>query len=188
MPDTHPIESDVQVTINPDGLSPSSTSSSSDPSLSPPEPRYRRFLSLENIETSSAKILTRIRSRSPLPRSSSQAANEKHRHSPPPNAVPTAAEASQSPTSPLESMHSPSNYSPTSPQHAPPGPGFSHHSRSSRAVELSKRSHSDNYKRYSGTVNHCGRHSNEWLFGGFSLRDSVRHRIDMMKGQSEKDS
>lgn len=187
MPDTHPIESDVQVTINPDGLTPSSTSSSSDSSLSPPEPRYRRFLSFENIETSSAKILTRIRSRSPLPRSSSQAANEKHRHSPPPTAVPTAAEASQSPTFPLESMDSPSDYSPTSPQHAP-RPGFSHHSRSASAVEQSKRSRSDNYKRYSGTVNHCGRHSNEWLFGGFSVRDSVRHGIDKMKGQSEKDS
>lgn len=31
----------------------------------------------------------------------------------------------------------------------------------------------DNTKRLSGTVNHRGRHANDWLFGGFSLRDQV---------------
>ncbi|OJD10839.1 hypothetical protein ACJ73_09680 [Blastomyces percursus] len=28
-------------------------------------------------------------------------------------------------------------------------------------------------RRLSGTVNHCGRHANDWLFGGFSVRESV---------------
>jgi hypothetical protein len=32
---------------------------------------------------------------------------------------------------------------------------------------------SGDYKRLSGTVNHCGRHANDWLFGGFSVRESV---------------
>jgi hypothetical protein len=40
-----------------------------------------------------------------------------------------------------------------------------YHSHSSRK--------SGDYKRLSGTVNHCGRHGNDWLFGGFSVRESV---------------
>ncbi|KAI1936853.1 hypothetical protein LOZ66_004360 [Ophidiomyces ophidiicola] len=36
-----------------------------------------------------------------------------------------------------------------------------------------RRSASD-HKRLSNTVNYCGRHSNDWLFNGFSIRDSVR--------------
>lgn len=37
----------------------------------------------------------------------------------------------------------------------------------------SSRSSKDNTKRLSGTINHRGRHANDWLFGGFSLRDQV---------------
>ncbi|KAA8644062.1 uncharacterized protein ATNIH1004_008259 [Aspergillus tanneri] len=44
----------------------------------------------------------------------------------------------------------------------------------------------DDYRRYSGTVNHYGRHSNDWLFGGFSLRDTVRDRVDRLRGHGEK--
>ncbi|KAI1926948.1 hypothetical protein LOZ64_000080 [Ophidiomyces ophidiicola] len=36
-----------------------------------------------------------------------------------------------------------------------------------------RRSASD-HRRLSNTVNYCGRHSNDWLFSGFSIRDSVR--------------
>ncbi|KAJ5646563.1 hypothetical protein N7490_002935 [Penicillium lividum] len=40
---------------------------------------------------------------------------------------------------------------------------------------------SDDYRRYSGTVNHYGRHSNDWLFGGFSVRDTVRDGIEKLR-------
>jgi hypothetical protein len=45
----------------------------------------------------------------------------------------------------------------------------------------------DDYRRYSGTVNHYGRHSNDWLFGGFSVRDSVRDGIDRFFHHEEKE-
>jgi hypothetical protein len=43
------------------------------------------------------------------------------------------------------------------------------------------------YRRYSGTVNHCGRHSNDWLFGGFSVRETVRGGIEKLRS-SDKDT
>lgn len=43
------------------------------------------------------------------------------------------------------------------------------------------RKSSDDYKRYSGTVNHYGRHSNDWLFGGFSVRETVRDGIEKLR-------
>ncbi|KAL4920069.1 hypothetical protein BDW62DRAFT_199159 [Aspergillus aurantiobrunneus] len=33
-------------------------------------------------------------------------------------------------------------------------------------------------RRYDNTVYHYGRHSNYWLFGGFSVRDTVRDGVD----------
>lgn len=42
------------------------------------------------------------------------------------------------------------------------------------------RKDSGDYKRYSGTINHYGRHSNDWLFGGFSVRDTVRDGLDKL--------
>ena len=39
----------------------------------------------------------------------------------------------------------------------------------------------DDYRRYSGTINHYGRHSNDWLFGGFSVRDTVRDGIEKLR-------
>ncbi|KAJ5960880.1 uncharacterized protein N7479_008030 [Penicillium vulpinum] len=45
---------------------------------------------------------------------------------------------------------------------------------------------SDDYKRYSGTINHYGRHSNDWLFGGFSVRDTVRDGLDKLRGQDKE--
>ncbi|KAJ6095620.1 hypothetical protein N7486_006366 [Penicillium sp. IBT 16267x] len=49
------------------------------------------------------------------------------------------------------------------------------------------RKNSDNYRRYSGTVYHYGRHSNDWLFGGFSVRDTVRDGIEKLRNH-DKDS
>ena len=58
----------------------------------------------------------------------------------------------------------------------------------SRSVYKKKQTHarhsrrtSDDYRRYNGTVNHYGRHSNDWLFGGFSLRDTVRDGVDRLR-------
>lgn len=58
----------------------------------------------------------------------------------------------------------------------------------SRSVYKNKQTHarhsrrtSDDYRRYNGTVNHYGRHSNDWLFGGFSLRDTVRDGVDRLR-------
>ncbi|KAE8375358.1 hypothetical protein BDV26DRAFT_17627 [Aspergillus bertholletiae] len=44
----------------------------------------------------------------------------------------------------------------------------------------------EDYRRYSGTVNHYGRHSNDWLFGGFSLRDTVRGGVDRLRQRDDK--
>ncbi|OOQ90102.1 hypothetical protein PEBR_05124 [Penicillium brasilianum] len=43
------------------------------------------------------------------------------------------------------------------------------------------RKNSDDYRRYSGTVNHYGRHSNDWLFGGFSVRETVRDGFEKLR-------
>ncbi|RAL13820.1 uncharacterized protein BO97DRAFT_442132 [Aspergillus homomorphus CBS 101889] len=43
------------------------------------------------------------------------------------------------------------------------------HKRSSSA-----RKSTEDYRRYNNTINHYGRHSNDWLFGGFSLRDTIQ--------------
>jgi hypothetical protein len=63
-----------------------------------------------------------------------------------------------------------------------------HRDASSSTIDSSERSRSDSYKRYSGTVNHYGRHSNDWLFGGFSVRDTLRDGIEKLKGHNERDS
>ncbi|KAF7718007.1 Uncharacterized protein PECH_004710 [Penicillium ucsense] len=40
---------------------------------------------------------------------------------------------------------------------------------------------SDDNRRYHGTVQQCGRHANDWLFGGFSVRETVRDSIDKLR-------
>ncbi|PYI34272.1 hypothetical protein BP00DRAFT_454840 [Aspergillus indologenus CBS 114.80] len=59
------------------------------------------------------------------------------------------------------------------------------HKRTSSSSAYSRKSTED-YRRYSGTVNHCGRHSNDWLFGGFSLRDTVRGETTTSRSSSPK--
>ena len=56
----------------------------------------------------------------------------------------------------------------------------SHKRTSSSSSSAYSRKSTEDYRRYSGTVNHCGRHSNDWLFGGFSLRDTVRGGVDRL--------
>ena len=50
------------------------------------------------------------------------------------------------------------------------------------------RRNSNDYRRYSGTINHCGRHSNDWLFGGFSVRDTVRGGIEKLRSHHDKEN
>ncbi|RHZ45350.1 uncharacterized protein CDV56_103590 [Aspergillus thermomutatus] len=89
-----------------------------------------------------------------------------------PRSVPTSRDSiprrSTSPTamSPIET---------TSPTSAGP------HKRDSGSYSSHSRKSGDDYRRYSGTVNHYGRHSNDWLFGGFSLRDTVREGVDRLR-------
>lgn len=45
---------------------------------------------------------------------------------------------------------------------------------------------SSDHKRYSGTINHYGRHSNDWLFGGFSLRESVRDGLGKLRNSDKE--
>ncbi|KAE8557494.1 hypothetical protein TMatcc_004948 [Talaromyces marneffei ATCC 18224] len=196
MPDTHPIDPNAQPAPKLDGpgLSPSSTLSS-DTSLSPPAPKshHRRFLSLDNIEETSTRILTSIRSRSPLPRSSSPSSDKKRRRSPLP--LQPSTSAASPPTSPapplspssIDKTYSPREMSPTSSHHSQ-RPGMGHRDVSSGTIDSSQRPRSDSYKRYSGTINHYGRHSNDWLFGGFSVRDTLRDGIEKLKGHNERDS
>ncbi|KAL4901421.1 hypothetical protein BDW74DRAFT_159951 [Aspergillus multicolor] len=44
---------------------------------------------------------------------------------------------------------------------------------------------SDSRRRYDNTVYHYGRHSNYWLFGGFSVRDTVRDGVDWIRQQKK---
>ncbi|KAJ5623742.1 hypothetical protein N7510_000051 [Penicillium lagena] len=79
-------------------------------------------------------------------------------------------------TSPVQM--SPDNSSPRSPKE----------DFGTKCAPTSTRKTSDDYRRYSGTVNHCGRHSNDWLFGGFSVRDTVRDSFEKLRHHDEKES
>ncbi|KAL2809411.1 hypothetical protein BJX63DRAFT_435180 [Aspergillus granulosus] len=49
----------------------------------------------------------------------------------------------------------------------------------------SSRKSSEDRRRYDNTVYHYGRHSNYWLFGGFSVRDTVRDGVDWIRQQKK---
>jgi hypothetical protein len=49
------------------------------------------------------------------------------------------------------------------------------------------RKNSDDYRRLSGTINHCGRHSNDWLFGGFSVRETVASGLGKLRHSDKED-
>ncbi|CRG83461.1 hypothetical protein PISL3812_00812 [Talaromyces islandicus] len=201
MPDTHPIESEPQtqaqaatgqshpVSGQPHALSPSSTlsvstSNTSSAASSTRQTHHRRFFSLGSLENSSTTILNTIRSRSPLPRSSTPVdSKERQKH----------AQKSSSPSSHtiepnILRSSSPTEMSPTS-SIVSPRPSSSHSRMPSNGIVgvSSTRSRSDRHKRYSGTLNHYGRHSNDWLFGGFSVRDTFRDGIEKLRGHNDRD-
>ncbi|EYE96856.1 uncharacterized protein EURHEDRAFT_410651 [Aspergillus ruber CBS 135680] len=68
-----------------------------------------------------------------------------------------------------------------SPVQMSPRSSFSSLSRSDSHSRKHTRKTSSDYRRYNGTVNHYGRHSNDWLFGGFSLRDTVRGGVERLR-------
>ncbi|KAJ9363914.1 hypothetical protein C8Q69DRAFT_507627 [Paecilomyces variotii] len=67
-------------------------------------------------------------------------------------------------------------------------PASPHRSRAGKRNSAMSTRGSSDYKRYSGTVNHYGRHSNDWLFGGFSLRDTVRDGVEKLLHNHDKES
>ncbi|KAJ5083932.1 hypothetical protein NUU61_008511 [Penicillium alfredii] len=76
-------------------------------------------------------------------------------------------------TSPVQM--SPDNASPRSPK-----PDFG-----SKGSSLTRKN-SDDYRRLNGTINHCGRHANDWLFGGFSVRETVRDGIEKLRNHDKE--
>lgn len=193
MPDSHPIESEppTQATtkqansasFQPNTLSPSTTLSS-DASSAPSSgrPHHKRFFSLSSLENSSTTIINTIRSRSPLPRASTPVdSKERKKHQKP-------SSPHRDSGSPVPQSHSPTEMSPTS-SIISPRPTFGHSRVPSDGTTgvSSSRSRSDSHKRYSGTLNHYGRHSNDWLFGGFSVRDTFRDGIDKLRGHNDRD-
>ncbi|KAF5864518.1 hypothetical protein ETB97_007350 [Aspergillus alliaceus] len=60
------------------------------------------------------------------------------------------------------------------------------HATKRRSDSYHSRRSSDDYRRLNGTVNHKGRHANDWLFGGFSLRDTVRGGVYRLRQRDDK--
>jgi hypothetical protein len=138
------------------------------------------------LESSSTTILNTIRSRSPLPRASTPVdSTERHQHHRKASSPPPMGPAAESP---IPRSSSPTEMSPTS-SVISPRPSFTHSRMPSDGTIgiSSTRTRTDSHKRYSGTLNHYGRHSNDWLFGGFSVRDTFRDGIDRLKGNNDRD-
>ncbi|KAL4936711.1 hypothetical protein BDV06DRAFT_88393 [Aspergillus oleicola] len=55
----------------------------------------------------------------------------------------------------------------------------------SRSGSNNSRKSTESRRRYDNTVYHYGRHSNYWLFGGFSVRDTVRDGVDWIRQQKK---
>ncbi|KAL4933287.1 uncharacterized protein BDV17DRAFT_251521 [Aspergillus undulatus] len=54
-----------------------------------------------------------------------------------------------------------------------------------RSGSNNSRTSTESRRRYDNTVYHYGRHSNYWLFGGFSVRDTVRDGVDWLRQQKK---
>lgn len=157
-------------------LSPTSTSSSRGPAHSPSvhsgERSHRRAVSHSSSIFSSGKRFFRSRSSSPAPMqvqtgatSSTAAYRDTRNHS---RSRAASAEHPQRTTSPVPMSPGSRPQSPASPFRS----GFAKHGR--HPSRVSSNGSEDDWKRYNGTVNHLGRHGNDWLFGGFSVRDTIR--------------
>ncbi len=135
-------------------MSPSAFSSLS-PTTSSSEARPSKSFSLSN--PFQPRSITRAATTDSIFRSMSKSARK-----PPPNSITTTPGQSTSPTLPTSQpmrIGSEPTISPTTPSH-PASP--------SRPTTFKK------MRKTSGTTSHCGRHSNEWLFGGISVRETVK--------------
>lgn len=152
----------------------STTSTSSRGSQRSAEKQHAR-----KISDSLSSKLFRDRSRSPMPIEIPKSRHRQSSSSSQPRDIPRSApnhsyfDQNNQSTSPVQM--SPDASSPRSPK-----------PESTKRASTPTRKNSDDYRRYSGTVNHCGRHSNDWLFGGFSVRDTVRGSFDKLR-HSEKE-
>lgn len=142
-----PIATGVSPPMSPSAFSPTS------PVTSSPETRPSKFqiplpFQARSI-TRAATTDSIFRSRSKSPRKS------------PPTTITTKPVTSRSPTphDALARTGSEPAVSPTSPTN-PASP--------SRPMTLKRT------RKTSGTTSHCGRHSNDWLFGGISVRETVK--------------
>lgn len=156
--------------------------------------------SIASSKSSATSRHTRFFSLGSLDDHASAASSLKHIffHSRPKSPVPQSSNRSNTRTfsDPLARSPSPPPHIATPPRCASPT-ALSHHDSSSPASASrpptgqrfagSSRKGSSDYRRYSGTLNHYGRHSNDWLFGGFSVRDTVREGIDRLLHHDDKE-
>lgn len=125
--------------------------------------------------------LFRARSKSPTPIEIPQTRNRQSLSSSLPRDIPLRA-PDHSYFNQDHRSSSPIQMSPDASSLRSPKPDYS-----TKRASTPTRKNSDDYRRYSGTVNHCGRHSNDWLFGGFSVRETVRDGIEKLR-HSDKES
>lgn len=121
----------------------------------------------------------------------------KRSKSPAPIDIPSGShsrQASTSPSQPRDIPRSAPNHSYFTDDHHCTSPQMSPNKSSPRSpksefaakrVGTPTRKNSDDYRRFSGTVNQVGRHSNDWLFGGISVRDTVRDSFEKLRHQDQ---
>ncbi|KKZ62856.1 hypothetical protein EMCG_02790 [[Emmonsia] crescens] len=168
---------------------PITTAQTTTPSL---EPSATKMTTTTTTTTATSRRFFQHRSKSPLPApidtsvagttttttsSSSSKANNSDTTSSSTSTPFTYLHSGHRTSSPPPLVASPTSlYSPATT--TTPTPTRAMHKRHSNPYGHTKRkssgggSLSDN-RRLSGTVNHRGRHANDWLFGGFSVRESV---------------
>ncbi|CAI7656295.1 unnamed protein product [Penicillium glandicola] len=101
----------------------------------------------------------------------------------------TMSQPQDIPRSTLQTSYFPDQgYTPSSPTQMSPSMSSPQSPKSDfpKRASTPTRKNSGDYKRYSGTVNHYGRHSNDWLFGGFSVRETVRDSLDKLRNQDKE--
>ncbi|EAW14336.1 uncharacterized protein ACLA_073710 [Aspergillus clavatus NRRL 1] len=150
----------------------SSNSSQSDSTFEAPSKSSHR------LSLNASKRVFRPRSKSPSPISTELPVNRTRRST-------SDGYNKSSPRTVPARTHNPFPQHSTSPTAMSPTetisqPSAGHHKRDNSYSSQNRRS-SDDFRRYNGTVNHYGRHSNDWLFGGFSLRDTVRDSVDRLR-------
>jgi hypothetical protein len=178
-----PVESHAQSPVRENIIRADSSSSTETPlsitstkSSSRTTSRHARYFSLSALETSSSSKhkLFQSRSRSPAALGTTDSQHKRRAESPPGHIYSTNPQPTESPAA-----MSPTVESPTDSTRPAIGKRFSD--------SISNRKASNDHKRYSGTINHYGRHSNDWLFGGFSVRDSLRDGIDKLLNHDDKE-